>query len=120
MMKKIIFLFIVFLAFFHPLMSNAKEVGATVYNFSNQEQTTSFINHPATQADFISTDLLELTEDEISHFEKKFLPAFKISFYGDKDALAFSKAVLHARINLTSIYINLYSSYQSFLGNYRI
>jgi hypothetical protein len=119
-MKKIISLFIVFLAYFHPAMSNAKEVNNTIFSITHQEQSNSIFNQPATQNDFIGTDLLELTEDEISHFEKKFLANSKPGFKRDDYSFDFYKEVLVSRIKLTDTFINPLLSIQSFIGIYRI
>ncbi len=119
-MKKIISLFIVFLAYFHPSISNAKEVNTTIFSISNQEQTTPIFNQSTSQTDFIGTDLLELTEDDISHFEKKFVATLKTAFNRDDYSLDFSEAVLASRIKLADIFIYPYSSIQSFIGVYRI
>jgi hypothetical protein len=119
-MKKILSLFIVFLAYFHPAMSNAKEVNTTIFSITNQQQTNSIFNQPASQIDFIGTDLLELTEDEISHFEKKFVANLKTAFNRDDYSFDFYQAVLVSRIKLTDIFINPFSSIQLFIGIYRI
>lgn len=73
-MRKIILLFIIFLAFLHSSISAANEVSAPAYSISNQEQIISIFDQSSNQTDFIGTDFLELTEDEISHFEKNSLP----------------------------------------------
>lgn len=119
-MKKIISLFIVFLAFFHPSITHAEEVNTTISPINIQVQTNSIFNQKASKIEFLGSDLFELTEDEISHFEKKFVATFKIAFKKDDYSYDFSKALLLSRIKLMDIFINPYSSIQSFLGIYRI
>lgn len=101
-------------------MSNAKEVNSSVFSIYNQEQSTPVFNQSTTQTDFIGTDLLELTEDEISHFEKKFIATLKTAFNRTDYSMNFSEAILPSRIQLADIFIDPYSSIQSFIGVYRI
>ncbi len=101
-------------------MSNVKEVNTSFFSISNQEQTTPIFNQSATQTDFIGTDLLELTEDDISHFEKKFVATLKTASHRDDYSADFSDTILASRIKLANIFIHPYSSIQSFIGVYRI
>lgn len=109
-----------FLAYLHPSLSHAKEVNTAFFSISNQEQTSSIFNQSTNPIELIESDLLELAEDELNHFDKKLVAAIKIACNGDDHALGLSKAIMLPNKRLTYYFINSFSSRQSFLGIYRI
>jgi hypothetical protein len=119
-MKKIIFLFIVFLAFTQYTSSASNYVKRTVHFISNQVQSNASFNQNLFPSDFIGTDLLELAEDELSHFEKKLVAVSKTNYNSHSHSLDFSLAVLPDKIRIIDFFIAPYSSIHSFIGVFRI
>lgn len=101
-------------------MSNAMEINNTFFTISHQEQTTPIFNQSATQTDFIGTDLLELTEDEISHFEKKFNTTIKSVLNSVDYSFSIFDVIPLSQKNLVVVFSKPILSIHSFLGVFRI
>jgi hypothetical protein len=119
-MKIFTIFFIVLLAFLHPTLSNAKDVNITTFSCPNQELAISNYSQAESKINFIETDLIELTEDDISHFERKFVATLRTGLNRDDYFFDLSEAILISRMKLRDIFVNPYSSIQSFIGVYRI
>ncbi|MEI6264213.1 MAG: hypothetical protein WCP74_03865 [Sphingobacteriia bacterium] len=117
-MKKIIFLLIVFFGLIHHT-SNASTLVRRSVSFVSIQEKDGF-SQSLLQSDFIGTDLLELTEDELNHFEKKLIETLKTAYNRNLYSLAVSLTILPTKIRPVSLFTQSISTIHSFIGVYRI
>ena len=117
-MKKIIYFLIVASAFIFPTNKILKEVKARF--FAHQVQQQSVLDKSANQSNFVGTDLLELSEDDINHFEKKFIATLKNHINKAKDLFTFAEAFTPNTKTVLLFHSLSHSSFLVFIGVFRI